>query len=463
MSGTAVSSPARRALAAAFAIAAAIAAFATSPARAQDEAVLRLRAVDQSAYYQLETNAGTAPPEPLLRDTAVRCMITPTAGTPTNLELRSDQDGMIDLPMASIPAGAKVSLMITPKGELPYLMPMMDPHATPRPTRAEFLRLIDESPMYAEFINITVTAQDLDKPSPYVRINVIARVGNGSPFLWAGERGAAQGTLLRLPVPAGMRVVAAKRGNDDLTCNVVTTASGQTEALLSGGFFAPAPAEVVRLVLTGPLADGSEYDMSYKTSFEVDKFRLNIEEGKFSFTPDPAAELALSDGGVNPPIQGVVTHGFEVENVLRGKLISARFAAGHWIHPRVWMTLGVIAFTALGAMLLGRAFATQKDRRASAREMPNESGPAELTPEEVEAQVRELDQRARRGEITAFELAARKALLQRTGPAPAKQEAAPNAAKLIHEIESRAGTADIDQLRADVRTLSAMLRETRRR
>ena len=132
----------------------------------------------------------------------------------------------------------------------------------------------------------------------------------------------------------------------------------------------PGPAEIVRLVLTGPLSSGAEYDMSFEATIPVERFQINLEEteaGRFSYVADESADgwALLTDAGMNPPMNDVVTHGFAAEQLPPRTRISARFIEGHKIHSRVWTTVAILGLTALGAILLAVSLSFLKTVRGT--------------------------------------------------------------------------------------------------
>jgi hypothetical protein len=160
------------------------------------------------------------------------------------------------------------------------------------------------------------------------------------------------------------------------------------------------------------------------------------------------------DGGCNPPMNDIITQAWIAHGVEAGTPIAARFEQGRHIHRRTWITVAVILLTVTGAVLLGKAFAS----RGAAAEVK-----APAPENDAASEIALLEKRHARGEITEFELRARKAALSQTPkPAPASTEPGDIRAT-VDAIERRAAAASPEELRRDVGVLAALLRELLRR
>lgn len=439
---------------------------------------LVLRALDHSAMLETMRRPEDTPPDVPLGGRRIHVLVTRKAGgaPATPAPVTSDDAGRFEVPLDGISAGDSLSFRIDADaaGRPLYASMGIDPFAEPPAEIAHFYRVArGESPLEFQQLQLTVrkVAND-DGSQPYVRINVIAAVANMSPEVWlGGERGAA----LELPLPEGFEVITVHRDGVDHRDFRVGEAHGGRPALQVGGIFLPAirGPEQVRVIMTGPWRD-EPYDLAFHTESPIDRFQLNLEDGVFSYVEGGEREVALQDAGVNPPIMGVVSHGWAAEGIPPHATINSRFRVGRAVHPRVKLVVGALGLVVLGGVLLGVSFARRRADDATREAAPAPraasgaaSGPPPVAaPADAAAQIRDLERRRERGEITSFEFAARKALLEGRAPHPSPARpaartapaAADDPARALEEIEARADRADEAQLRRDVKTLAALLR-----
>lgn len=445
-----------------------------SPAGAEGPApaaLMRVRAVDYAAYMRAVRAGSTdAVPGPLASRT-VKVVYRGADGKSSEIAVRTDADGRLDLPLAGIPNGAAL-LLFVPDESRTDNWPAYAAHGVRADPNARgdvpFLAVhAGASPVAASMLNYVVTVPDREEGHGSLRVNLIASVRNDSDALWLGPRDAdrASRATLRFPFPAGMQVVAVRAGDRDLPIEVVPAGAGQ-EVVIHEPLLPSALQDdtAIRVVITGPFSEDTAYDFSFDAPFGIDAIGLNLEAGVLRY--DDGAGVTLTDGGPNPPMGGSqkATHGWRGEHVHQGQRVNLRFSFGTPpIDRRVWTTLGAIALAAGGAAILAKVLAS---RRAGAALAAIPASPESL--DDRAARRAELDRRLQRGEITSFEHAARTKLLDaptaahrpaKTTHVSATHAASPDSAsRIVAEIAARAGTADADTLRRDVATLVSLVR-----
>lgn len=430
----------------------------------------RLRAFDRTAMIEGQAEDGSMKDVPM-RPRALQCLVLGSNGS-SQFDTAIGADGTIEIPRAKVPQGSTITLKAEEPGSGIYVATRIDLWATPAPERADFVRMATSSPLFIPFGNLVVTGQDVGKPSAYVRVNVIAQVANPSSELWTGPRDGGADDALRFPVPAGFTMVSAKRGNEDVDCKLVTDTAGRCEAVIAGGMFPPQTQSLFRIVLTGKWQDDARYDLSFRAPLDIGEWNLVIDPVLFSYDASAEGGQVLLDGGMRPGVNGIETRVWMVREVRAGTPVSQVFVQGRIIDPKVWRTIAIFVLTAAGAVFLARALAAGRNSAPAAAAASAGAGDADGTGDtERAAALEDLRRRHKRGEMTEFEFNARKALLvgpakaAAARPAPAGVSAPPAAGTLerVREIEARAGTADADQLRSDVRTLTALVRELLRK
>ncbi len=463
-----------RRLARLFALFAALALIGTGAAFAQDSAdVVRLRAFDRTAMIEGQAEDGSMKDVPM-RPRAVQCLVLGGTGS-TQFEAAIGADGTIEIPRAKVPQGSTLTLKAEEPGSGIYVATRIDPWTTPAPERAEFVRMATSSPLFIPFANLVVTGQDVGKPSAYVRVNVIAQVANPSSELWTGPRDGNADDALRFPVPAGFTMVSAKHGNEDVECKLVTDTAGRCEAVIAGGMFPPQTQSLFRIVLTGKWEDDARYDLSFRAPLDLAEWNLVIDPAHFSYDVSAEGGAVLQDGGLRPGVNGIESRVWMLREIRAGTPVSQVFVQGRIVDPKVWRTIAIFVLTAAGAVFLARALAAGRNAPSAVSAAPSLSADAgEADDDERARALADLQLRRKRGEITEFEFNARKALLSgqprqpgagsaRPATPASPATAAPTALERVREIEARAGSAGADQLRADVRTLTALVRELLRK
>lgn len=447
--------------------------------------VFRLRAFDRTAMIEGQAEDGSMKDVPM-RARAVQCLVL-TGTSSSQFDAAIAADGTVEIPRAKVPQGATLTLKVEEPGSGIYVAPRIDLWTNPTPDRAEFVRMATSSPLFIPFANLVVTGQDVGKPSAYVRVNVIAQVANPSSELWTGPRDGSADDALRFPVPTGFTMVSAKRGNEDVECNLVTDTAGRSEAVISGGMFPPQTQSLIRIVLTGKWEADARYDLSFRAPLDIAEWNLVIDPTLFSYDASADGGTLLQDGGMRPGVNGIETRVWMLREIRAGTPVSQVFVQGLLIDPKVWRTIAIFVLTAAGAVFLARALAAGRNSTPVASGTDANGGSAGDAGADDDGErsraLAELQHRRKRGEITEFEFNARRAILtgtagRRAAPAkggasstpsatpsstPSAPTATPGALEQIREIEARAGTADAEQLRADVRTLSALLRERLRK
>ncbi|MCE9636185.1 MAG: SHOCT domain-containing protein [Planctomycetes bacterium] len=429
---------------------------------------IEIHALDLSAMYDASEGGSKQPSEIPLANRAVRALIQ-SGGTASSLEFKTDAAGNLTIPTASLARGTSVELIVPDPdsatrwplyASLPFVIGQVPPG------ELGFVRVHGgESPLaFAQYF-MTATVPDREEGTPSLRVNIIAQVENRAQHLWIGPKSDVSRGTLRFRIPKEFTLVAVQVAGQDSKGDVVPRADGANDVVLHDRFwptvFSEQP-QTVRLVLTGPYQETTPYDFSFDSEIPLEELRLNLEQGILEYESGGDG-TDLEDGGMNPPMSGRETRGWRVGHIHDGGKINIRFVGGTRIHPKVWLTLGSLALGIAGAFLLARAQARRRDPEAiAAAARKKTSAAAEQPPVvDVDAKLRELDQRHRKGEITSFEYEARKRALTVGPVAPRAAAHAPvtgHAGNTLDDISARVDTADVTTLRRDVRTLLAMLR-----
>lgn len=458
-----------------------------------DTATWRLRAVDLTAQQDAMAAQGSTTPEVPLANRAIVAQVVGADKKPVKeLTFRTGPDAAFEVPLAEIPKDGGLMLRIDPTekdgdGWSGWLLPQIDPWSSPRATVAAFRRITTVNPIFAHQLIHVVRAIDVDKPAAYVRLQAIAVFQNDSNAFWLGDPADPARAALRMPIPAGFRVEAVEGMRGSLPHTVGKDASGRESLAISGAGFEPsAQPERVRVVMTGPWSEDGEYDLSFRPAYPLASYTLSIEEGRFSYVQDDVATtLDLTDGGAQAPMEGmndVTTHLWTAKEIYPDTPVAVVFAVGHRLHARVILTLSVLGFALVGAILLGRSLAKRTPPVGAGPASPPPPVASRDDPAVVAARIRELEKAHARGEMTEFELRARKAAL--TGAAkssgqkartsshgtaggataasspsvsPASTSGASTAVQLAEDLRRAAGTASPEELRRAVATLADLV------
>lgn len=388
-----------------------------SAARAEDPdapARLRLRALDYSAMIEEFERGNRSPDDVPLANRKVQVLVLSGAagGAARQTETSTGPDGRFELPLDGMAKGDRLQLRIDADagGGRTFASEPIDPFRPHGAETAAFYRVgRGPTPIALSQLFLTVRRVAADEGAePWVRINVIAAVANETPEIWMGSEGVP---ALELPIPPGFQVITVQRSGEDVRSFRTASDRDGRPVLQIDGLFYPAirGPEPVRVIATGPWSDAA-YDLTFRSPYPIGQYLLNLEDGAFSVVAAEDGERALENHGANPEVEGSRTTAHGAADIAPGTLVGARFRAGHAIHPRVWVVIGVLSGVVVGAALLGRALRTS--RRGAGTAGPAAPAPA-LDDEAAGQRLRELDRRLERGEITSFEHAARSAEIAR--------------------------------------------------
>lgn len=441
---------------------------ATAPAA---PTTLSLRAIDISAMLA-EFHRGTKEPADVpLADRAVKVLVAAAkGGSATTIDVRTDAAGRLEVPLAGVAPGTTLEFLVpdpSSDGRWPLYAAAPLTAGTKPPSELAFVLVEDgDSPLQYGTFSLVATVPDLAEGSPSIRVNLIASVRNAGHKMWIGKKGDLDRGALRIRIPSGFQVVGAQAAGHDVQADVVAADGGQDVVLRERIWPTTLSGEdvTVRLVLTGKYAEDGVYDFSFRAEHPIEQFSLNLEEGVLTYDESDGVELA--DAGTMEAMKGRITHAWRATGITAGSVVGARIRVGASpIHPKVWLTLGTLALVIAGAAFLAKALSRRSDVPAPGAVVTAPPVPLD----QREDKIRELDRRLQRGEITSFEHAARKKVLEggtraappaavRPGEPPRKGTPEAMTRELLDEISSRVERADADTLRRDVRSLLALVR-----
>ena len=441
-------------------------------APAAESTVLEARALDYSTM--LGRAHGQAPTQDVpITGRQLRVLVMSPGSAPRTIESSTDAEGRFRVDLGAPPPGSHVEFMVgaDAAAEDPgFYARAWEMDAGAPPSDLRFYRVTtDTTVLQISMLNQVVTT--LPRPGDEWQLHhrQITVIQNRDLdfrvfFPYVGEDASRSGA--HIPFPVGIELTSASVDNQRMPEPVLATGPhGGTSFVVPGAIFPSVPGVdpgvQVHLIGTAPLDDGARFDYSFHPEIAVERYLLNVEQGRFFVTQPKNTVVELYDGGANPPMgaQQRATQAYFAQNVHAHSDVRITLKEGNPRLPGAIKTVAVIVLSLLGAGLLGVAFSRRNRSKPAAKRdrVATEDDPRSR-----------LDAQLARGEITSVEHRLRVATLAGAAaspPAPAApaaakpQGAATDVAEELRAIENRWATAGDSELFADVARLAAIVRQ----